>query len=51
MPFGAVGTLAHRLLIGRDLERIFDYRSAAVAELLGSRTEVTPPTRTAIASA
>jgi len=36
MPLGAVGRLAHRLLIGRDLERIFDYRHTAVAKLLGS---------------
>lgn len=36
MPLGAVGRLAHRLLIGRDLDRIFDYRRAAVVELLGS---------------
>lgn len=36
MPFGALGRLAHRLLIGRDLERIFDYRRTAVTELLGS---------------
>jgi ligand-binding SRPBCC domain-containing protein len=37
MPLGAVGRLAHGLLIGRDLDRIFDYRRTAVAELLGSR--------------
>ena len=41
MPLGALGRLAHGLLIGRDLERIFDYRRAAVAELLGSVNE--PP--------
>ena len=35
MPFGIAGRAAHRLLIGRDLERIFDYRSSAIAELLG----------------
>jgi ligand-binding SRPBCC domain-containing protein len=34
MPFLAAGALAHRLLIGRDLERIFDYRREAVARLL-----------------
>jgi len=26
LPFGPLGTLAHRLLVRRDLERIFDYR-------------------------
>ena len=36
MPLGAVGRLAHRLLIRRDLDRIFDYRRGAVMELLGS---------------
>ena len=36
MPFGTLGRLAHGLLIGRDLERIFDYRYSAVAGLLGS---------------
>ena len=36
MPLGAVGRLAHRLLIGRDLDRIFDYRRTAVTELFGS---------------
>ena len=34
MPLGAVGLLAHRLLIHRDLERIFDYRRSAVDGLL-----------------
>jgi hypothetical protein len=31
------GELARVLLVGRDLERIFDYRRYAVAELLGER--------------
>ncbi len=34
MPFGMLGAVAHRLLIGRDLERIFDYRRDALARLL-----------------
>ncbi len=34
MPLGPVGSLVHRLLIGRDLERIFDYRRDAIARLL-----------------
>lgn len=36
IPYGPIGSLAHRLFVRRDLERIFDFRSAAVAELLRS---------------
>jgi ligand-binding SRPBCC domain-containing protein len=36
MPLGPLGELARRLLIGRDLERIFDYRCEAVERLLGA---------------
>ncbi len=35
LPLGPLGELAHRLLVRRDLEWIFDYRRDAVAELLG----------------
>jgi ligand-binding SRPBCC domain-containing protein len=35
LPLGPVGELAHSLLVRRDLERIFDYRHAAVARQLG----------------
>jgi ligand-binding SRPBCC domain-containing protein len=34
LPFGPLGELAHALFVKRDLQRIFDYRSRAVAELL-----------------
>jgi hypothetical protein len=30
LPLGPIGELAHRLLVRRDLERIFDYRRTAV---------------------
>ena len=30
LPFGPLGALAHRLLVKRDLERIFDFRREAV---------------------
>jgi ligand-binding SRPBCC domain-containing protein len=34
LPLGPVGELAHRLLVHRDLERIFAYRQAAAAREL-----------------
>ena len=36
MPLGPLGNLAHALLVGRDLERIFDYRRDAVARELAT---------------
>jgi ligand-binding SRPBCC domain-containing protein len=35
IPFGPAGELARALFVGRDLERIFDYRRDAVADALG----------------
>jgi ligand-binding SRPBCC domain-containing protein len=35
MPLEVFGQLAHRLVAGRDLERIFDYRRDAIARILG----------------
>jgi ligand-binding SRPBCC domain-containing protein len=35
IPFGPLGELANRLLVRRDLARIFDYRRDAVARELG----------------
>jgi hypothetical protein len=35
LPLGAAGELAHTAFVRRDLERIFDFRHAAVRELLG----------------
>jgi ligand-binding SRPBCC domain-containing protein len=34
MPLGALGAMARHALIGSDLERIFDYRTAAIERLL-----------------
>ena len=39
--FGPLGALAHRLLVRRDLEAIFDYRAARVAEI-ASTMRLTP---------
>jgi ligand-binding SRPBCC domain-containing protein len=36
LPLGALGELAHAAFVRRDLDRIFDYRARAVAELLAS---------------
>jgi ligand-binding SRPBCC domain-containing protein len=35
LPLGPFGTLAHTLLVRRDLERIFDYRRDAVVRHIG----------------
>lgn len=37
IPFGPLGELADRLLVRRDLRRIFDFRQEAVARELASR--------------
>ena len=37
MPYGALGAIAHRVVVARDLGRIFDYRRDAVDRLLGGR--------------
>ena len=34
LPYGPLGALAHRVLVRRDVERIFDYRAQAVPPLL-----------------
>jgi ligand-binding SRPBCC domain-containing protein len=36
LPLGRIGELGHALFVRRDLERIFDYRQAAVRRLLSS---------------
>jgi ligand-binding SRPBCC domain-containing protein len=36
--FGPLGAAAHRLVVRRDLEAIFDYRAATVPDLLASST-------------
>jgi ligand-binding SRPBCC domain-containing protein len=39
---GLLGRLMHRLLVRRQLERIFDYRAAALAELFGTLDNPVP---------
>ena len=34
IPFGLLGELSHPVFVGRDQERIFDYRQQAVARIL-----------------
>jgi ligand-binding SRPBCC domain-containing protein len=36
LPFGPLGSLAHRVLVRRDLERIFDYRARQLTVSLPS---------------
>jgi ligand-binding SRPBCC domain-containing protein len=38
IPAGPLGGLARRLFVARALDKIFDYRRAAIARLLGSQT-------------
>lgn len=35
LPFGWVGNIVRRLVVERDLERIFDYRRQRIEELMG----------------
>jgi ligand-binding SRPBCC domain-containing protein len=45
MPYGPLGAIAHRILVARDLERIFDYRREAVERLLGRAAQPARPRR------
>jgi len=37
LPYGPLGTVAHRLFVQRDIERIFDYRTVSVPSMPSSR--------------
>jgi len=39
LPLGVLGSLAHRLAVRRDVERVFDYRSERIAALFGDRAQ------------
>jgi ligand-binding SRPBCC domain-containing protein len=40
LPLGPLGELAHRLLVRRDVQRIFAFRRDAVAEVVTSQSKV-----------
>ena len=37
LPFGPLGTVAHRLFVRRDVERIFDYRTVSLPSMPSAR--------------
>jgi hypothetical protein len=37
LPLGPLGALAHRAVVRRDIERIFDFRARAVPALVTAR--------------
>ncbi len=45
LPLGPLGTIANRLVVRRDLERIFDFRREAVALLLEQPERLAPSVR------
>jgi len=40
LPLGAIGELAHVLMVRRDLDRVFDYRFRAIQDVFPSQTDV-----------
>jgi len=40
-PFGPIGRLAHFVFVARTLDRIFDFRKAAIERLMDTRHEAT----------
>jgi ligand-binding SRPBCC domain-containing protein len=43
VPFGALGSVAHFLFVGRMLDRIFDFRRDKIAAVLGVSVEAASP--------
>ena len=39
LPLGTIGSLAHKLAVRRDVERVFDYRAERIAALFGDRRQ------------
>ncbi len=42
LPFGILGSLAHRLVVARQLKRIFDYRARRIRKLFAGARETAP---------
>jgi hypothetical protein len=42
LPLGPLGDVAHRLLVRRDLARIFDFRAEAIAPIIGAAAATGP---------
>jgi ligand-binding SRPBCC domain-containing protein len=40
LPLGFLGTIAHRLLVARQLRYIFDYRAARIREMFTARSKI-----------
>jgi ligand-binding SRPBCC domain-containing protein len=38
LPFGILGVVTHRLIVARQLRRIFDYREHAIGEIFAAKT-------------
>lgn len=43
LPFGPLGVVVHRLLVRRDVERIFAYRQRCIADLYSGGRILAPP--------
>jgi ligand-binding SRPBCC domain-containing protein len=35
IPYGIIGRLSHKLLVGKEIKKIFDYRAKAINEMFG----------------
>jgi hypothetical protein len=50
LPYGVLGAIAHTAFVRRDLRRIFDYRSDAIAAILAQPAEAARPRSRSAAS-
>jgi ligand-binding SRPBCC domain-containing protein len=41
LPFGILGSVAHRLIVARQLRRIFDYRARRIRKLFAKKAGAT----------
>lgn len=35
IPYGVIGRLSHKLLVGKEIKKVFDYRAKAINEMFG----------------